>query len=99
MMDPAAGSIRRDVTGAPVRTLVVYTTTEIRIIVINPTAAAISLPLAFADGIGAKLKATAAYRTSALEDFASVALPVQSSGTWTMQLPTLSLTSFLFART
>jgi hypothetical protein len=92
------GSVRHDVSGASTRTLVVYTDTEVRILAMNPGTSDLSVPITFQDGIGTRLKATAAYRTSQSEDFASVTLPTSSSGTWTLSLRSMSLTSFIFSR-
>jgi len=90
------GSVRHAVTSAPTYTLAVYTPSQIIIIAINPGSTPLTVSLYFQDG--SNLTATETWRTSAIEDFASVDLPVFNSGVWTLTLSGLSLTSFLFDR-
>jgi hypothetical protein len=64
------------------------------ILAMNPNAADTSLTLTFPD----TACASRAMRTSALEDFASIALATKSGSTWVLPLKATSLTTYVFAR-
>ncbi|KIY71177.1 glycoside hydrolase family 30 protein [Cylindrobasidium torrendii FP15055 ss-10] len=56
---------------------------------------ATTVSLTFPDNV----EATSAFRTSETEDFSEVALATESNGAWSMNLPALSLTTFVFKKT
>jgi len=95
------GSIRHEISSAPsqARTLAVYTSTEIRIISINPTTAPLAFTVSFEDDNGLDLVAKAVYRTSGTEDWVNPELPSKlADGSWMVDLASTSLTSFIFSR-
>ncbi|HTI21175.1 MAG TPA: glycoside hydrolase [Kutzneria sp.] len=67
------------------------------VVAINDNASDTAFPLHFGATNG-QLTATGAYRTSATEDLASVALPAVSGSTATATLPARSITTFTFAQ-
>jgi hypothetical protein len=91
----SAGARRHEVTGIPFRVLAVEGEDGFIIIALNPSEAISSFSLVFEDP--RSMSASASYRTSAFEDFASVDLPqLDPDGSWDMLLPRLSITSFVF---
>lgn len=73
--------------------LVTSSPTQFNVIVMNPFSSASTLTLTFP----LRACATSAFRTSASQDFASVQIATSGgNGVWTMQLPSMTQTSYVF---
>ncbi|KAJ7098512.1 glycoside hydrolase [Mycena belliarum] len=90
------GSQRRPLTGSDVQQymMAVSTPTTYSVLAMNPNSTASTLSLTFPDAVCA----TGAFRTSAGEDFAAVAVATRPAGAWLLPLAAMSLTTFTFDR-
>ncbi|KAK7690749.1 hypothetical protein QCA50_005848 [Cerrena zonata] len=90
------GSQRRPITGTGANnfTLAVSSQNNYFIISTNPTNSASTLPLTFPETVCA----TAGVRTSASEDFASIAKATNSGGTFQLPLAPMSITTYTFKK-
>ncbi|KAF9494160.1 glycoside hydrolase family 5 protein [Pleurotus eryngii] len=90
------GSQRHEITGSDANrsTLAVSTSTTYNIIAMNPGNSDTTLTLTFPDATCAGQ----AFRTSASEDFATVAGAARSGNNWVLSLRAMSLTTFVFNR-
>ncbi|KAJ8697142.1 hypothetical protein PTI98_006944 [Pleurotus ostreatus] len=90
------GSQRHEITGSDANksTLAVSTSTAYNIIAMNPGNSDTTLTLTFPDATCAGQ----AFRTSASEDFATVAGATRSGNNWVLSLRAMSLTTFVFNR-
>ncbi|KAJ7058351.1 glycoside hydrolase [Mycena amicta] len=92
------GSVRQPLTGTDVREwmLAVSTPTSYNLILMNPNTTDTTLSLTFP--AGETVCATAAVRTSASEDFSSIAVAVRSGTAWSLLLRATSLSTYSFGR-
>ncbi|KAJ7177134.1 glycoside hydrolase [Mycena filopes] len=90
------GSVRMPLTGSDVREwmLAAATPTTYNLILMNPNTTATTLTLAFPDTVCP----VSAFRTSASENFATVAAATKSGTSWLLPLNAMSLTTFTFNR-
>ncbi|KAJ8489038.1 hypothetical protein ONZ45_g13720 [Pleurotus djamor] len=90
------GSQRRVITGSDANrlTLAVSTSSNYYILAINPNSGDSNFTLQFPDAACAN----GAFRTSASEDFASVAGAVRQGSNWVLSLRSMSLTTYVFSR-
>ena len=82
--------------GAPVTTMAVYTDDEVRILIVNYEKVDMVIKLSFDDGIGSRLKPSAAYVTSEAHDFGQAKLPIFKNDIWMFSSASMSMNSFIF---
>ncbi|KAJ7601050.1 glycoside hydrolase [Mycena floridula] len=89
------GSQRHLITGtAPKYTMAVSSATQYFILVLNSNTTASTLTMTFPETVCG----TSGFRTSATEDFATLAAPTVSGSTWSLSLSAMSLTTYVFKR-
>lgn len=91
-----AGSQRRAITGSDSTKFMMAVTdsSNFYIIAMNPNTADSTLTLTFPESVCA----TEAHRTSASEDFATIAAATRSGSNWLLPLRATSLNTYIFAR-
>ncbi|KAJ7854520.1 glycoside hydrolase [Mycena olivaceomarginata] len=90
------GSVRLPLVGSDVRQwmMAVSTSTTYNLILMNPNTTDSTLTLSFPDTVCP----VSSFRTSATEDFATVAAATKSGTSWLLPLKTMSLTTYTFNR-
>ncbi|KAJ3796005.1 glycoside hydrolase [Lentinula aff. detonsa] len=90
------GTQRHPVTGSDANeyTLIVSNSTTYSVIAMNPNATASTISLTFPETVCG----TTGFRTSASEDFATIAAATGSGSAWSLSLSATSLTTYIFNR-